>query len=73
MEIPKRVQKLLDRREQLAMNLISITNELDSWLEENGADLTDSDITDSTLSGCMIYTEPGNTKSSVEDYIRNKM
>lgn len=73
MEIPKRVQKLLDRREQLAMNLISITNELDSWLEENGADLTDSDITDSTLSSCMIYTEPGNAKSSVEDYIRNKM
>lgn len=55
MEIPKRVQKLLDRRKQLAMNLISVTNELDSWLEENGADLTDSDITDSTLSGCMIY------------------
>lgn len=48
MEIPKRVQKLLDRREQLAMNLVSVTNELDSWLEANGADLTDSDITDST-------------------------
>lgn len=73
MEIPKRVQKLLDRREQLAMNLVSVTNELDSWLEANGADLTDSDITDSTLSGCMIYTEPENAKSSVEDYIRNKM
>lgn len=73
MEIPKRVQKLLDRREQLAMNLVSVINELDSWLEANGADLTDSDITDSTLSGCMIYTEPENAKSSVEDYIRNKM
>lgn len=73
MEIPKRVQKLLDRRKQLAMNLISVTNELDSWLEENGADLTDSDITNSTLSGCMIYIEPGNAKSSVENYIRNKM
>lgn len=73
MEIPKRVQKLLDKREQLAMNLVRVTNELDSWLEANGADLTDSDITDSTLSGCMIYTEPENAKSSVEDYIRNKM
>lgn len=73
MEIPKRVQKLLDRREQLAMNLVRVTNELDSWLEANGADLMDSDITDSTLSGCMIYTEPENAKSSVEDYIRNKM
>lgn len=73
MEIPKRVQKLLDRREQLAINLVSVTNELDSWLEANGADLTDSDITDSTLTGCMIYAEPGNAKRNVEDYIRNKM
>lgn len=44
-----------------------------SMLEENGADLTDSDITDSTLTGCMIYIEPGNAKQNVEDYIRNKM
>lgn len=69
----KKIQKLLDKRMDLAIDLMHVTCELNSWLEANGADLTDSDITDSTLSGCMIYTEPENAKSSVEDYIRNKM
>lgn len=73
MEIPKKVQKLLDKRMDLAIDLIDVTSKLDSWLEENGADLTDADIIDSTLTGCMIYAEPGNAKQNVEDYIRNKM
>ena len=73
MEIPKKIQKLLDRRERLAIDLMSVTNELDTWLEKNGADLTDSEITDSTVTGCMIYCEPGNAKSNVEDYIKNRM
>lgn len=73
MEIPKKIQKLLDRRERLAMNLMDACNELDSWLENNGAELTDPELTDSTLTGCMIYCEPGNAKSNVEDYIKNRM
>ena len=73
MEIPNKIQKLLDKRMKLAIDLMDVTNRLDSWLEQNGADLTDSDITDSTLTGCMIYAEPGNAKRNVEDYIRNKM
>lgn len=73
MEIPKRIQKLIDRRERLAMELMNACTELESWLKKNGADLTDPDIADSTLTGCMIYCEPGNAKSSVEDYIRNRM
>lgn len=73
MEIPKKIQRLLDRRERLAMDLMCVTSELDSWLIKNGADLTDSDLTDSTLTGCMIYCEPANAKSNVEDYIKNRM
>lgn len=73
MNIPKKIQKLIDRRDRLAMDLISVCNELDAWLQSNGADLTDSDLADSTLSGCMIYCEPGNAAKNVEDYIRNKM
>lgn len=73
MKIPKRVQNLLDKREELAMNLISVSNELDTWLEKNSADFTDSDLVDSTITGCMIYCEPGNAKSNVEDYIKDKM
>lgn len=73
MEIPKKVQKLLDRRERLAMELMDVSSQLDSWLEKNGADLTDSELVDSTLTGCMIYCEPGNAKYNVEDYIQNHM
>lgn len=73
MEIPKKIHKLLDKREKLAENLIAVCCELDEWLEKNGVDLTDPDISDSTLSGCMIYSEPGNAKSCVEDYIKNRM
>ena len=73
MNIPKEVQKLLNKRMHLAIELMSVTSELDSWLEKNGADLADSDLSDSTVSGCMIYFEPGNAKQNVEDYIKNKM
>lgn len=73
MEIPKKIQKLLDRRYRLAMDLISACNQLDSWLEKNGAELSDSELSDSTLSGCMIYCEPQNAKLTVEDYIKNRM
>lgn len=73
MIIPKKIQKLLERRERLALELMEVTSKVDSWLESNGADLTDSDLTDSTLSGCMIYCEPGNARINVEDYIKNRM
>lgn len=44
MKIPKKIQKLIERRERLGLELMDITSRLDSWLEKNGADLTDSDL-----------------------------
>lgn len=73
MEIPNKIQKLIEKREKLALELMEVSSKLDSWLEENGADLTDSDLTSSTLTGCMIYCEPGSARINVEDYIRDKM
>ncbi len=73
MEIPKKIQRLLIRRERLAMDLISAVNDIDKWLEENGADMTDPMLVDSTISGCMIYCEPWNARSNVENYIRTKL
>ena len=73
MDIPKKIQRLIDKRELLAMDLLSVCNELDAWLQNNGADLTDSDLADSTLTGSMIYCEPGNASANVKNYIRNKM
>ena len=73
MKIPKRIQKILDRREKIAFDLIHLERELDDWLESKGVDLGDPDISDAVLSDCMIYTEPDSAKSQVEDYIKNNM
>ena len=73
MKIPRKIQLLLDRRERLAYQLGYTCYKLDTWLEENGADLTDADIRDSTISGCMIYCEPTNAKTNIMEYIENKM
>lgn len=73
MKIPKKIQILLDRRERLAYQLSETCHKLDTWLEENGADLTDADLCDSTITGCMIYCEPNNAKTNVMEYIEKKM
>lgn len=73
MKIPKKIQMLLDRRERLAYQLSEACSELDSWLEKNGADLTDVDLRDCTITGCMIYCEPDNAKINVMEYIEKKM
>lgn len=73
MKIPKKIQILLDRRERLAYQLSETCCKLDTWLEENGADLTDEDLCDSIITGCMIYCEPDNAKTNVMEYIEKKM
>ena len=73
MEIPKKVQNLLNKREEYAMALMDVSSQVDEWLEQHGANLGDTDLTDGVLSGCMIYVEPGTARMIVEDYIRNKM
>lgn len=73
MRIHKRIEKLLDKRQKLAEELTLANIELDNWLEKNGADLTDVDICDAVLTGCLIYCEPSNAKRIVRNYIENKM
>ena len=73
MKIPKKIQKILDRRKKLAFDLIRLNCELDNWLENKGVDLGDPDISDSVLSGCLIFTEPDGAKNQVEEYIKNQM
>lgn len=54
MKIPKYVDKLIDRRKNLAMRLMEVSNELDDWLDKNNIPKGD----DYTCTGCMIYIEP---------------
>lgn len=73
MEIPKKIEKLLDRRQRLAEDLITIECELDAWLEGKGADLLDIDISDAVMSGCLIYCEPATAKAKVKAYIKDNL
>lgn len=72
MKIPQKIQTLLDRRERLAYQLMETCSELDTWLEENGANLQDSDLRDCTITGCMIYCEPDNAKQLLWNTLKRK-
>ena len=73
MIIPKKIEKLLDRREKLGVELINASAELDKWLAAHGADFSDTDIRDSVVTGCMIYVESETANRNVREYIENKL
>lgn len=73
MKIPKKIDKMLDRREKLAIELTNINTEIDNWLESKGANLIDAELCDAVLTGCMIYAEPCTANRVVRDYIENKL
>ena len=67
-KIPKYVEKLIQRREKLAWELMKVSAELDEWLEKN--DLLE--LNAYTNTGCMIYCEPDVAASMVRQDILNK-
>lgn len=73
MEIPKEMQKLLNKRFEYAIALMDVCAQVDDWLDRHGADLSDPDLADGVLTSCMIYMEPGTAQRIVKDYIRNNM
>lgn len=73
MVIPKKIEKLLDKRAEIAIELMDLNAKLDQWLKSKGADFTDTDIRDSVTTGCMIYVEPYTANSNIKEYIKNKL
>lgn len=73
MIIPWHIEQLLNKRNDLASELIEVESKLDKWIEEHGGSLMDDDIKDSVLSGCLIYAEPGTAMQNVKEYIRDRM
>lgn len=69
MKIPKYIDKLIERRMKLAFELMDVSSQLDAWLEKNGFDL--AEISDYTLTGCMIYCEPDAAASNIRRDILN--
>lgn len=68
MKIPKYIERLIERRERLAWELIEVGTELDEWLEKN--DIPTG--TDYTTTGCMIYCEPSTAARLLREDILNK-
>lgn len=70
MKIPKYIDKLIERRMKLAYELMDVSSQLDSWLENNDFDL--SELSDYTCTGCMIYCEPDAAASNLRQDILDK-
>lgn len=63
MKIPREVKALIRRRRKLAEDLCCVSGQLDEWMESQGMDLTEHG--DYTITGCMIYCEPGTAEKCV--------
>lgn len=68
MNIPKKVQKLLDRRCKLALQLAEVSYELDEWLDKNGVECESFD----THTGVEIYCNPVDSKRRITEAILEK-
>lgn len=58
-EIPKYVEKLLERRRKLAFELMDVCCKVDKYCEKVGVDMIDS-CKNSVLTDVTIYCEPWN-------------
>lgn len=68
MKIPKYVERLIQRRERLAWELMTVSSELDEWLIKNDIQCGGDYVT----TGCMIYCEPSTASDLVRQDILSK-
>ena len=66
--IPKYVEKLLQRREKLAFELIDVCSKIDDYCEKVGVDMDDS-CKNSVLTDVTIYCEPWNARVNTREAI----
>lgn len=66
MKIPKYVQRLIDRRCNLACQLQIASCELDEWLEKNHIECEDYDV----CTGVEIYCNPCDSKERIISAIK---
>lgn len=67
MEIPKKVDELINKRRELGEELLRVSGELDKWLMANGIE----PHMDDWLTGCAIYCDPGSAELGVREAIIN--
>lgn len=70
MKIPKKIDKLIEKRQKLAEELNAADLVLCEWLENKG--INTAMLQDSVATGCMMYCEPGtaanNVRKAIEEF-----
>lgn len=69
MQIPNKIEQLINKRQKLAEQLNSADVALSNWMEKQGIDM--GECSDFTRTGCMIYCEPDAAAKNVRDAITN--
>ena len=74
MRIPKYIDRLIEKRKDLAYKLFDTCNELEEWLEKNGwDDLSDDCLMEDTRGGVEIYINPDKSANRIRRYIKEKL
>lgn len=68
MQIPKKIEKLIERRTKLACQLDDVCGELDAWLDAHGIETENEDI----HGGVEIYVNPYDSGERVRNAILEK-
>lgn len=66
MKVPKHIHEKLERRAALAVEIMTLTTDIDNWLEQNNIDVSDEYKTTS----CLIYLEPHHVVNEIEERIK---
>ncbi len=68
MEIPKYIDKLIEKRAELAVLLNHADHKLSEWLKKNGVEVEEYDI----YGGCEMYVNPRSSADRIRQSIRDK-
>lgn len=68
MNIPKYIEKLIEKRAGLAILLNHTDYKLSEWLEKNGVEVEEYDI----CGGCEMYVNPWSSADRIKQAIKNK-
>lgn len=68
MKIPKRIEKMIDRRARIASDLNAIDYELAKWLEDNKIEAQEYDY----CSGIEMYANPYASAERIKQAIERK-
>lgn len=67
MWLPKRIEKLIDRRARLAAELMNADYELSNWIDKHGIPVEDYDY----RTGVELYTNPYASARRIKEAVAN--